>query len=192
MRNQRCTQLIKDNPVIAAVRSPKQLEAALNSKTNIIFLLGANIYNLDKMVTLVNQHNKSAFVHLDLLKGFAQDQYFIKYLAEEIRPEGIISTKNSMLQRAKQNGLSTIQRIFMLDSSALDVALNSVRKVQPDAVEILPGCAPKLITKIKDSIDVPIITGGFVDTLEDIQLNIKAGALSSSTSNTELWNHNFT
>lgn len=192
MLSKRCRQLLERNPIIAAVRSPKQLDTALQSNTDVVFILCGNIFNLDKMVSLVKKNGKRAFIHLDLLKGFALDNYFVKYLAEEIKPEGVISTRNSLLQRAKQDGLSTIQRIFMLDSSALDVSLNSIKKVKPDAVEILPGCAPKLIEKIKPLIEQPIITGGFIDSIEDIKINLQAGAISSSTSNPELWSVNLT
>lgn len=187
MTNRRCTSLFKRNPIIAAVRTPKLLEDALSSDLEIIFLLCGNVFNLEKMVSLIHRSGKRAFVHLDLVKGFAQDSYFVKYLADEVKPEGVISTKNALLQRAKQDGLTTIQRVFLLDSSALEVSISSIQKVRPNAVEILPGCSPKLISKITQNIDLPIITGGFVDTIEEIKRNLEAGALSCSTSDVDLW-----
>ncbi len=188
MSTLKCTRLLENNPVIAGIRSPRQLSEALESNTDIIFLLYGNIYNLEKMVSLVRKAGKKAFVHLDLVKGFAQDSYFIKYLADEVHPEGIISTKNSLLQRAKQDGLMTIQRIFMLDSSALDVSLAAVKKVRPDAVEVLPGVCPKLLRNVSDSLDIPVITGGFIETEDEVRKSLEAGAVSCSTSKSSLWN----
>ncbi|MGI6110433.1 MAG: glycerol-3-phosphate responsive antiterminator, partial [Eubacteriaceae bacterium] len=102
-------------------------------------------------------------------------------------PAGVISTKNSLLQRAKQDGLMTIQRVFMLDSAALDVSLTAVRKVRPDAVEVLPGVVPKLITQVDEALNIPIITGGFIQTADEVKACLDAGAISCSTSDPKLW-----
>ncbi|SDP42095.1 glycerol uptake operon antiterminator [Eubacterium maltosivorans] len=187
MSTRKCFLMFQANPIIAAVRNPKDIHDAIASDTQIIFLLGGNIYNLKKMVEYVNHAGKYAFVHLDLIKGYAQDNYFIKYLKEEITPTGIISTKNSLVTRAKQEGLMTIQRLFLLDSSAMDVSINSAKKIRPDAVEILPGLVPKIIHSVKKELTVPIITGGFIETEEEVRSCIDAGAISASTSYKPLW-----
>ena len=177
MSTRKCFLMFQANPIIAAVRNPKDIHDAIASDTQIIFLLGGNIYNLKKMVEYVNHAGKYAFVHL----------YFIKYLKEEINPTGIISTKNSLVARAKQEGLMTIQRLFLLDSSAMDVSINSAKKIRPDAVEILPGLVPKIIHSVKKELTVPIITGGFIETEEEVRSCIDAGAISASTSYKPLW-----
>ena len=187
MSTRKCFLMFQANTIIAAVRNPKDIHDAIASDTQIIFLLGGNIYNLKKMVEYVNHAGKYAFVHLDLIKGYAQDNYFIKYLKEEINPTGIISTKNSLVARAKQEGLMTIQRLFLLDSSAMDVSINSAKKIRPDAVEILPGLVPKIIHSVKKELTVPIITGGFIETEEEVRSCIDAGAISASTSYKPLW-----
>ena len=167
--------------------STRDIYDAVASPCQIIFLLTGNIYNLKQMVDYINASGKHAFVHLDLVKGYAQDHYFIKYLKEEIKPTGVISTRNSLISRAKQEGLMTIQRLFLLDSSAMDVTITSARKIKPDAVEILPGLVPKLIHKVRDELTLPIITGGFIETGEEVRSCIDAGSISSSTSHKPLW-----
>lgn len=179
--------LFQENPIIAAVRNPRDIYDAVASPCQIIFLLTGNIYNLKQMVDYINASGKHAFVHLDLVKGYAQDHYFIKYLKEEIKPTGVISTRNSLISRAKQEGLMTIQRLFLLDSSAMNVTITSARKIKPDAVEILPGLVPKLIHKVRDELTLPIITGGFIETGEEVRSCIDAGSISSSTSHKPLW-----
>ncbi len=179
--------MFQENPIIAAVRNPRDIYDAVASPCQIIFLLTGNIYNLKQMVDYINASGKHAFVHLDLVKGYAQDHYFIKYLKEEIKPTGVISTRNSLISRAKQEGLMTIQRLFLLDSSAMDVTITSARKIKPDAVEILPGLVPKLIHKVRDELTLPIITGGFIETGEEVRSCIDAGSISSSTSHKPLW-----
>ncbi len=187
MTTKKCFRLFKDNPIIPAVRNPRDIYEAVSSKPRVIFLLCGNIYNLKKIVEYVKASDKIIFVHLDLLKGFAQDTYFIKYLKNEIAPHGVISTKNALVSRAKQEGMLTVQRLFLLDSSAMDVSITSANKIKPDAVEILPGLVPKLIRSIHQEIQTPIITGGFVETREEVLSCIQAGALSVTTSTKELW-----
>ncbi|MEG0681842.1 MAG: glycerol-3-phosphate responsive antiterminator, partial [Eubacterium sp.] len=182
MSTRKCFLMFQANPIIVAVRNPKDIHDAIASDSQIIFLLSGNIYNLKKLVEYANHSGKQVFVHLDLLKGYAPDNYFIKYLKEEINPTGIISTKNSLITRAKQEGLMTIQRLFLLDSSAMDVSLSSAKKIKPDAVEILPGLVPKIIHNVKKELSIPIITGGFIETEEEVRSCIDAGAISASTS----------
>ncbi|MGV8907048.1 MAG: glycerol-3-phosphate responsive antiterminator [Acetobacterium sp.] len=187
MSTRKCLLMFQDNPIIVAVRNPKDIYDAIHSESHIIFLLTGNVFNLKKMVELCNNAGKYVFTHLDLIKGYSQDNYFIKYLKDEINPTGIITTKNNIITRAKQENLLTIQRLFLLDSSAMDVSISSVRKIKPDAVEILPGLVPKLITSVKNQINIPIVTGGFIETEEEVRSCLAAGAISVSTSHKPLW-----
>jgi len=179
--------MFQDNPIIVAVRNPKDIYDAIQSESQIIFLLTGNVFNLKKMVELCNKSGKYVFTHLDLIKGYSQDNYFIKYLKDEINPTGVITTKNNIITRAKQENLLTIQRLFLLDSSAMDISINSVRKIKPDAIEILPGLVPKLIKNVKKEINIPIVTGGFIETVEEVRSCLAAGAISVSTSHKPLW-----
>jgi len=188
MSTRKCLLMFQDNPIIVAVRNPKDIYDAINSKSHIIFLLTGNVFNLKKMVELCNNAGKCVFTHLDLIKGYSQDNYFIKYLKDEINPTGIITTKNNIIARAKQENLLTIQRLFLLDSSAMDVSISSAKKIKPDAVEILPGLVPKLIKSVKNQINIPIVTGGFIETEEEVRSCLAAGAISVSTSHKPLWN----
>lgn len=187
MATLKCQHLLEANPVIAAIRNPRDIHAAVDSPCQIVFLLTGNIYNLKPMVDLVNAAGKYAFVHLDLLKGYAEDHYFIRYLREKIRPAGVISTRNALITQARKEDLMTIQRLFLLDSSAMDVTLNSARKIKPDAVEILPGLVPKVIERVHKELSLPIITGGFIETEDEVRTCLEAGSLSSSTSHKPLW-----
>ena len=150
MSTKKCLHLLEKNPIIAAIRDPKDIYDAVASPCQIVFLLTGNIYNLKTMIDYINVAGKYAFVHLDLLKGYGQDHYFVKYLKEELHPTGIISTRNSLITIAKRENLMTIQRLFLLDSSAMDVTINAARKIKPGAVEVLPGLVSKVIRKGDD------------------------------------------
>lgn len=187
MSTQKCFLMLQKNPIIVAVRDPRDLSDAIRTQSEIIFLLTGNVFNLKKMVDICLKAGKYVFTHLDLVKGYSQDHYFIKYLKEEIKPTGIISTKNNVISRAKHENLLTVQRLFLLDSSAMDVSIESARRIKPDAIEILPGLVPKLISNVKNKVNIPIITGGFIESPDEVRRCLSAGALSSSTSHKPLW-----
>ncbi|MGN0469009.1 MAG: glycerol-3-phosphate responsive antiterminator, partial [Acutalibacteraceae bacterium] len=80
------------NPVIAAVKDLDNLESAINSKCEIIFLLCGNIFNLEQIVKKAKKKDKMIFIHVDLIEGFSRDATALKYIHEKINPDGIVST----------------------------------------------------------------------------------------------------
>lgn len=178
---------IRENPIIAAVNNLEKLEKAIKSPCEIIFLLTGSIFNLQELVSRIKDHGKSVYVHLDLIEGFSRNVCALKYINEKIKPDGIITTKNSLIKAAKEMGLFSIQRLFMLDALSLESGINSIRNIRPDAVEILPGIMPRVTKIINTEVSIPIITGGLISDKEDVIASIKAGAIGVSTSKEEIW-----
>ncbi|MCT4565102.1 MAG: glycerol-3-phosphate responsive antiterminator [Maledivibacter sp.] len=175
------------NPIIAAVSDIGKLDNAIQSPCEIIFLLTGSIFNLKDIVKKVKDSGKSIYIHIDLLDGFSRDVVSLKYINEYIKPDGIITTKSSLIKHAKEMGLLTIQRLFMLDSLSLDTGINSIRSTKPDAVEIMPGTMPKAIKYIHKETRIPIITGGLIIDKDDVIQSLKAGAIGISTSKEDIW-----
>ncbi|MGH4138945.1 glycerol-3-phosphate responsive antiterminator [Clostridium sp.] len=178
---------IRENPVIAAVNNLEKLEKAIQSPCEIIFLLTGSIFNLQELVNKAKASNKSVFVHLDLIEGFSRNACALQYINEIIKPNGIITTKSSLIRTAKEMGLFSIQRLFMLDALSLESGINSIKNIRPDAVEILPGIMPRVTKTIGTEVNIPIITGGLISDKEDVIASIKAGAIGISTSKEEIW-----
>lgn len=181
------TEKMKKNPIIAAVKDLGKLDAALNSDCNIIFLLCGSIFNVKDVVQKVREKGKMIFIHIDLLDGFSKDAVALKYISEEIRPDGIISTKNSQLKAAKNMGLLTVQRIFIIDSLSIDTAVKASQMIEPDAIEIMPGIMPRITKQLSSSLTVPVIVGGLVSETVEVENAIKSGALGVSSSSKEIW-----
>ncbi|SHH63531.1 glycerol uptake operon antiterminator [Caloranaerobacter azorensis DSM 13643] len=176
-----------ENPIIAAVNNIEKLDRAINSPTEIIFLLVGDIFNLKKIVDEVKSKEMSIYVHLDLMEGFSKDIVALKYINENIKPDGIITTKSNLIKFAKNLGIFTIQRLFILDSLSLETGISSVLSTKPDAVEILPGIMPKITQEIHKKTHLPIITGGLIKEKEDVINSLNAGAIGVSTSKEEIW-----
>ncbi len=94
-----------------------------------------------------------------------------------------------MVKLGVQAGLLSVHRHFMTDSMAFHNLERQVKQASPDAVELLPGCIPKVIGWLTETIQVPIIAGGLIHDIDDVDTALRAGATAVATSNAELWNH---
>lgn len=178
---------MKENPIIAGVKDLSNLDEALRSDCKIVFLLCGTIFNLKEITTKIRESGKLVFIHVDLVEGFSKDATALKYISEEIRPDGIISTKNSQLKVAKSLGLLTVQRIFIIDSLSIDTAVKTSQMIEPDAIEIMPGIMPRITKRLSTSLDVPVIVGGLISEEDEILNALSNGALGVSTSCKNLW-----
>lgn len=178
---------LKKNPIIAGVKNIDELEMALQTECEVIFLLCGNIFNLKECVLKAKKRDKLIFIHVDLIEGFSRDSVALRYISDEIKPDGIISTKNNLLKVAKTLGMLTVQRIFIIDSLSIDTAIKASQMINPDAIEIMPGIMPRITERISSSLDVPVIVGGLVSFEEEISKALESGALGVSTSSNKLW-----
>lgn len=180
------TEIYK-NPVIAAINDVKKIDNAINSTCKIVFLLVGDILNLGEMVNKLRENDKLVYVHIDLIGGFSRDVTAMKYISENIKPDGIITTRSNLVKAAKELDIFIIQRLFLLDSLALNSGINSIKAIRPDAVEILPGIMPKIVKEIHKETRIPIIAGGLIREKEDVIQGINSGAIGISTSKEDVW-----
>lgn len=181
---------MEKNPVICAVKDVSNIDDAISSDAEIIFCLCGNIFNLPEIVSRVKSSGKLIFLHVDLIEGFSKDATALKFISEKIKPDGIISTKNNLLKVAKELGLLTVQRLFIIDSLSIETTVKTSSTINPDAIEILPGIMPRIIKKLSSTLSVPIIVGGLISEKDDIVNATDNGALGVSTSSKNLWRNN--
>ncbi|MGB4644508.1 MAG: glycerol-3-phosphate responsive antiterminator [Dictyoglomaceae bacterium] len=182
-------EVLKGNPIIAAVREEERLSQALQSKSRVLFLLKTNVLTLPNLVQEIKSQGKLVFIHLDLLEGLAQDKYALRYLGDVVGIDGIITTRTNLIQQAKAEELLAVQRFFVLDSSALATGVRIMQTAEPDLVEILPGIIfIHLGEELKAQIPYPLIAGGLIRTPEEAKDILKAGATAISTTSVGLWN----
>ncbi len=174
-------------PVIGAIGNNAVLDEAIKSDCEILFFLSGSIFDIADNVKRAKDANKMVFVHLDLLEGFSRDAVAVEYLCKRTETDGIITTKSSMIKVIKSFDKISIQRLFLIDSLNFDTGIKSVTHTQPDAVEILPGIMHHVTEQIVSRTRTPIVTGGLIQSKEDIIMGLKAGAVAVSTSNSKLW-----
>ncbi|MDN5303937.1 MAG: glycerol uptake operon antiterminator [Fusobacteriaceae bacterium] len=185
--NKKLLNDLESNPIIAAVKDEINFEKALNSEVSIIFLLFADIFNIKKIVEKIQESGKYAFIHMDFLSGLSHDETAINFLSKEIKPDGIVSTRSKHIKIAKEKGLYTIQRFFLIDRQSINLAIKNIKNIKPDLVEFMPGLMPEIITTLKKEINIPIIAGGLITKKEHIISALKSGAYAISCSENKLW-----
>ena len=173
--------------VLPAVHKPKDVEEVLASSNTYMVLLGGHMGQLQSTVELIRQHGKKIFLHADLIDGLKNDEYAADFLCQTIRPTGIISTRANVVMRVKQRGLVAIQRMFLLDSDALERGYRLLEKTRPDFIEVLPGIMPEIISEVKLHTGIPVIAGGLIRTTEHVNEALQAGATAITTSRKQLW-----
>ena len=173
--------------VLPAVHKLKEIEEVVASSIEYMVLLGGHIGQLQSTVQFIKQHNKKIFLHADLIDGLKNDEYAADFLCQSIKPTGIISTRANVVMRAKQKGLIAIQRMFLLDSDALERGYRLLEKTQPDFIEVLPGIMPEIIAEVKQHTGIPVIAGGLIRTQAHVNEALGAGATAITTSRKELW-----
>lgn len=179
--------LLKENPVIAAVKDEEGLIKSLESDCAAVFILYGDLLSIGSIVSRIKSAAKLAIVHLDLIDGLAPKDAAVDFIAKSAAADGIISTKPSVVHRAKNCGLLAIQRFFVLDSIALSSISRQPSLGYADAVEVLPGLMPKIIRRLVKTIDKPVIAGGLISDKEDIVAALEAGAVAISSTNHSTW-----
>ena len=174
------------NNIIAAIRNEDDFDSALHSSSDIFFELSPDIFTLAYEVKQAHKYNKKIYIHIDLAKGIAGDKHGLMY-AGDLGVDGIISTRTHTIKLAKESGLKTVQRFFVVDSHFVDTTLDVVSAARPDMIEIMPGIVTKVIARLKSKLNTPLIAGGLIETHTEAQAAISAGASAVSTGAKELW-----
>ncbi len=184
-------EAVGDNPIIAAIKNDEGLKDALNTDVGIVFILYGDICTIPDIVRKIKDSGRIAMVHIDLIAGLNNSrEVSLDFIKNNTRADGIITTKGNMIPHAKELGLNTVLRYFVLDSIALLNIEKQSRSgvVQPDIIEILPGViVPKMIKKINLISRVPVIAGGLISDKEDVMNALSNGATAISTTNQKVW-----
>ena len=180
--------ILRKNPIIAAVRDVAGINISAWPDIGVIFVLGGTIFDLPSIVKEAHRHNKLVFADIDLVKGIGKDTAGVHFLATERGVDGIITTRSSFIKSIKDEGLLAIERMFVLDSESLNGGLGIVQKSRPDAIEVLPGLIlPRIMQKIRAVTSIPVIAGGLITEQADLREVLAAGAIGASTSATGLY-----
>lgn len=186
--NSQWNDVLENRHIIAALRNVEALAAVASAPTDAVYLLFGNPLNIRELIKELRDRGKLPLVNLDLLTGFSRDAINAEYLAK-CGAAGIVSTHYEVLRASQKRGLITVQRTFALDSAAVDAGVRTIRQFRPDAVEILPAvAAPRVASKFRQiHPDLPVVAGGLVNDLKEVESLISAGIDAVSVSDPRFW-----
>ena len=180
--------LLELNPVVAAIKDDKGLKLCCDNKDiKIVFILYGDICTIGSIVENVHDSGKKAIVHLDLISGLSAKESAVEFLKNNAQADGIISTRPQLIKKANSLNMYTVLRVFALDSMAYENINRQMDAGNPDVLEILPGLMPKVIKKVCDRVRIPVIAGGLISEKEDVVNALSAGAISVTTTNSDVW-----
>ncbi|CAB3390041.1 MULTISPECIES: glycerol-3-phosphate responsive antiterminator [Kyrpidia] len=173
--------------IILSIHEESLFETALATPVEDVFLLIGDVCTLPKYMERLRRYGKRVFLHMDMMKGLSPDKAALRYVAETLRPAGIVSTKSQVVRAAKSLGLAAVQRLFLIDRPALELGLRTLAENRPDAVEIMPGLMPRVIREVVDRVSIPVIAGGLIQAPDEVGQALAAGARAVSLGRPELW-----
>ncbi len=180
---------VAKKPVIAGLKGLEYVSRAAAEGIRACFYLTGNIFELRDITKLCHENGQLIFAHVDLINGIAKDSHGMMVLAEEVQVDGILTTRSHLITAAQKAGLLGIQRLFMLDSEALQTGLKMLQTSKPDAVELLPApIMPHIVGRLPQKLP-PIIAGGLVETEQELQMVLRPPVVAVSTSKMELWSY---
>lgn len=185
--NKRFVDAMEECPIIAAIKNMDGLNKCLQSDCNIVFVLYGDICTISDIVKTIKESGRIVIVHIDLVNGLNSKEISVDFIKNNTEADGIITTKLGLVKRAKELGLFTVLRFFVIDSMAIENIKKQSDVAKPDYIEILPGSMPKVIKKIKNITTVSIIAGGLITDKDDVMAALSGGAVSISTTNQEVW-----
>lgn len=162
--------------ILPALSTMKEFEKFMKSEDTYGIIMNLHVGLLQGIVREAHANGKKILLHLDLTKGLSADVYGCEYACQVLKVDGIISTKNKVIESAKKCGKIAILRLFLIDSKSLEKGISICNSIEPHYVEVLPGIAYDIIPMIKEQVSCEIMCGGLIKTEEQIEKCMQAGA----------------
>ncbi len=132
------------------------------------------------------QHAHSIYVNVDHIDGIHPDTAGLRYLAHQLHIAGIVSSNPRILALGKSFDLETVQRLFAVDSTGLEAALESVDTHHVDLLDISPALVIPYVVS-QTPLPLPFMGSGLISTFQQVQAVLRAGALHVAVARPELW-----
>ncbi|GGH13135.1 glycerol uptake operon antiterminator regulatory protein [Paenibacillus segetis] len=176
-------------PIIASVTKEEQFVQVLQSDVERVNLMIGHIGNIEEYISQLHDAGKQVYAHIEMITGLGRDAHSISYLCDKFKADGIVTTKSGAITAARQVGIKSIQRIFAIDTAAINTAVKMINSTKPDEVELMPGLMPRVTRELKAMIEQPLIVGGLIRHEHELIEAIESGADYISSGDPMIWRH---
>jgi len=152
--------------IIPAVDGVRLFKEFLKSPYEICVLMNVHLSLLDTVFRQAEDAHKKVILHIDRINGLSDDEYGAEYVSQRYHPAGAISIKPAIIRMLKKNHVTAIQRVFLIDSFALEKSAQSVASTEPDYVEVMPGTTIDIYDKLRTALGDKIVAGGLIPDIE--------------------------
>lgn len=160
-----------------------------SSLPHAVVLRHCNLFELTGFFERAYQLQLPVYVNVDHIDGINADNAGLRYLSEHMKITGIVSSHPRILAISKTFGLETIQRIFVLDSTGLETACETLDTAVIDMLDISPALVvPHVIPTLPKPLPLPFIASGLLHTASQVQTVLQHGAGGVLVSRDDLWN----
>jgi glycerol uptake operon antiterminator len=177
---------IAAEPCCAAITASAHVEAAVASRTPVVFILRGNGLTLAPVVRRIHDAGKLVAVHIDLVGGLRGDRTSVAWLAGS-GVDAVISSHGKLMSPIRHEGMTAIHRLLLQRRGQFDTAITAIGRSAPNIVEILPGVILPSVARLLPDFGVPVLAGGFIRTAAEASAALAAGALGVTTSARDLW-----
>ena len=173
--------------IIPVIESRMEFLRALDApQISTIVLRHCNLLDLRPLLDHAFEREVAVYVNVDHIDGIHPDSAGLRFLAHQLHIVGIVSSNPRILTLGKGFELETIQRLFAVDSTGLEVALESLDNHNVDLLDISPALViPYVVSHI--TLPLPFIGSGLISTFQQVQSVLRAGALRVTTARPELY-----
>ncbi len=153
-----------------------------------VLLRHCNLFELRDLLEQAHRRELAVYVNADHIHGVHADAAGMRYLTDQFHIAGVVSNHPKTLTLARNFGLETIQRIFAVDSTGLEMALDSIDSANTDLLEISPALViPYIIPRLSYPLPLPFIGSGLIQTVQQIQAILRADAAGVVVARSALW-----
>lgn len=172
--------------VIPVIQDHKAFLQFLNTDFEVCILMEFHLNFLADLIGQLHAVHKFGIIHLDLIHGLSNDEYGAQYLCQTLHCDGLISTKPKAVQTARKLHKLSVLRIFLIDSRSLQKGIELADTMQPDFLEILPATTSNAVKLIRAQSQIPLIGGGLIRDIHDINYCFHQGMCHITSSNLQL------
>jgi glycerol uptake operon antiterminator len=151
-----------------------------------IMLRHCNLLELRPLLDRAFEREVAVYVNVDHIDGIHPDSAGLRFLAHQLHIAGIVSSNPRILTLGKNFELETIQRLFAVDSTGLEAALESLDSHMVDLLDITPALVIPFVVS-HTTLPLPFIGSGLISTFQQVQSVLRAGALRITTARPELY-----
>lgn len=177
---------LPEQALIPVLTTIKQLERFLATELKLCILQDFHFGLLKDAVRILHENGRFGLVHIELVQGISNDEFGTQILTQQLKVDGIISSKPKIIEMAKKTHAIAIQRVFLIDSKSLERGVASVSESKPDAMEVMPALAFPMFANIKQRIDMELWAGGLIRDETTARVVLASGATRMTVSDLDL------